>query len=111
MISESFYCTLWHGNGSWGVYVGKPKARVYFERAYPKITVQFEDKCLKVALDRDTGSNTFWGRCPEFRHLEIKRWVERNGISVENRDTVTFEMQVVKRYQHFRLLPTIAQQE
>ena len=89
---EQFKVTLWNdGNTGWGIRVGHRYALKYFPMEKPIVHVNLDGNWIEINLNR-YGRGTFWGTCPEFRNVAIRHWTENNGITKENKTSVTGTM-------------------
>ena len=105
MNRATFKCSLWNNSqNGWGITIGRINARKHFHPSRSKINVEFEGRQLVVALDRNKGSRTFWGDCPEFRHPAIRQWVKKHNATVENMNRYQFKMEIIEPYMKFRLV-------
>jgi hypothetical protein len=107
-MGEVFECSVWdNGSGHYAVGGGRPKESRYFSPQSPMITVLFQGNSLQVSSDSGKGSETFWGKCPEFRHPVISEWL-RDRIAWESQ--VKLQMKVMEPFNRFRLHAHIAEE-
>ncbi len=67
--------TAWR-NGSYGIHVGLPNVRQYFNRSWRSIEVEIDGILQTFRLSR-----TFWTTCPEFRGKVIGAWLIKNKLA------------------------------
>lgn len=67
--------TVYKG-GSYGIRVGLPNVRTYFNRHWKNIRVRIGGTFHSFPLTK-----TFWTSCPEFRGVVIRQWLLRRGKS------------------------------
>jgi hypothetical protein len=65
-----------NGQGTYGVRVGFPNRRAFFDEEWTQIEVEIEGEVHQFAL-----SGGFWRRCPEFRDRGapvLREWMQRH---------------------------------
>lgn len=62
-----------NGSGTYGIRVGAPNRRNFFDENWASIEVEIEGVSHRFVL-----SDSFWGECDEFRGRIIREWLRRH---------------------------------